>query len=199
MMPITVTARARTPSRASSSPTCGPTNSERCRVTGSVLAPLTEAWQTWRSPFSVACVLTWPASAVHSAPNTLPTSSACFIWPRSGMRMSTSREVPKFCTWTSPRCRVSTASRVLARLAAWAYCTSMSEPPVNSMEKCRPRVTRKKTAAAKVKNEMTLKTSACRMNGMSRLMRKNSMVSCSASLYSWGFQTCPMDTPLSFF
>src|SRR4051794_11606814 len=59
----------------------------------------------------------------------------------------------------------------------------MTVPPVNSIEKCRPRVARKKTAARNVSNEMTLNTSACRMNGMSRRMRKNSIVgavSCEA-------------------
>ncbi len=34
----------------------------------------------------------------------------------------------------------------------------------------------KKTATAKVRNEIALKTNAWRMNGMSRLMRKNSMM-----------------------
>ena len=61
--------------------------------------------------------------------------------------------------------------------AAWAYAASMTVPPVNSIEKCRPRVARKKTAARNVTSETTLSTSACRMNGMSRLIRKNSIVS----------------------
>jgi len=53
---------------------------------------------------------------------------------------------------------------------------STAVPPVNSMEKFRPRVTRKKTAARNVSSEMMLNTSACRMNGMSRRIRKNSMM-----------------------
>src|SRR5437763_253601 len=40
----------------------------------------------------------------------------------------------------------------------------------------RPLNTRKKTAAANVINETMLNVSACRMNGMSRVKRKNSMV-----------------------
>src|SRR5678815_5065229 len=52
----------------------------------------------------------------------------------------------------------------------------MTVPPVNSIEKCRPRVARKKTAARNVSSEMTLNTSACRMNGMSLRIRKNSIV-----------------------
>src|ERR1043165_7832364 len=51
----------------------------------------------------------------------------------------------------------------------------MTVPPVNSMEKCRPRVTRKNTAAAKVMKEMALKINACFISGRSRLMRKSSM------------------------
>src|SRR5689334_3382423 len=44
------------------------------------------------------------------------------------------------------------------------------------MEKCRPLVKRKTTESRKVINEMTLNTFACRMKGMVRLMRKNSML-----------------------
>jgi len=70
----------------------------------------------------------------------------------------------------------STTSRTLPKSAVCAYSTSSTVPPVNSTEKCRPRVIRKKTAAKKVSAEMTLNTSAWRMKGMSRRMRKNSMV-----------------------
>src|SRR5262245_54623709 len=45
------------------------------------------------------------------------------------------------------------------------------------MEKFRPRTARKPTAARKVSSEMTLKTSAYRMNGMVRRILKNSIVS----------------------
>src|SRR5215471_20712051 len=43
------------------------------------------------------------------------------------------------------------------------------------MPRLRPRATRKNTARMNVTAEMMLNTSACRMNGMSRLMRKNSI------------------------
>ena len=49
-------------------------------------------------------------------------------------------------------------------------------PPVNSIDRCRPRVARKNTAATKVNAEMALNTSAWRMKGMSLRMRKNSMI-----------------------
>src|SRR5260221_7716921 len=43
------------------------------------------------------------------------------------------------------------------------------------MEKLSPLCTRKNTAARKVMSEMTLNTSACRMNGMVRRILKNSI------------------------
>ena len=50
---------------------------------------------------------------------------------------------------------------------------------------------------------MTFNTSAWRMNGMSRRMRKNSMRSplrpCAAGGVAPGFQICPIDTDFSFF
>ena len=52
----------------------------------------------------------------------------------------------------------------------------MTVPPVNSTEKFRLRVTRKKTAAAKVRKEMTLKINACFISGKSRLIRNSSMI-----------------------
>src|SRR4028118_857772 len=85
----------------------------------------------------------------------------------------------------------------------------MTVPPVNSIEKCRPRVARKNTAARKVTSEITLKISACRMNGMSRRIRKNSILPFGdcfgeadqllAATLGPGFQTCPIDTPLRRF
>jgi len=51
----------------------------------------------------------------------------------------------------------------------------MTVPPVNSTDRCRPRVSRKNTASAKVMKEIALKINACFMKGMSFLMRKNSM------------------------
>ena len=60
--------------------------------------------------------------------------------------------------------------------AGCAYVVSTLTPPVNSIEKFSPRTTRNTTAATNVSNETTLNTSAWRMNGMSRRMRKNSML-----------------------
>src|SRR6478672_11662341 len=51
----------------------------------------------------------------------------------------------------------------------------MTVPPRKSTPRFRPLTARKMTAAMNVTNEMTLNTSACRMNGMSREMRKNSI------------------------
>src|SRR6478735_4775059 len=51
----------------------------------------------------------------------------------------------------------------------------MTMPPVNSTPRCRPRVIRNSTASTNVTAEITLNTSACRMKGISRSMRKNSM------------------------
>ena len=67
---------------------------------------------------------------------------------------------------------------------------------------------RKKTAARKVSSEMMLNTSACRMNGMSRRMRKNSMSVLSLfvvgrrrrlAMLAPGFQTWPIETSLRRF
>src|SRR5438105_10289186 len=52
----------------------------------------------------------------------------------------------------------------------------MTVPPRKSTPRFNPLVERKNTAARNMANEMTLNTSACRMNGMSRVKRKNSMV-----------------------
>ena len=83
----------------------------------------------------------------------------------------------------------------------------MTVPPVNSTDRCSPRVTRKNTAAAKVRNEMMLNTSAFSMNGMSRRILKNSTDVSLSGPYSAlviapsasGRHTVPMDTVLSFF
>jgi len=180
MMPTTTKASAFRPSSASSLPTCGPTNSLRVSLSGSVMLPLLPASQTWRlmlSPLSVViCTgLTRPPSAAHSWAKTRPTTSFCLTPSRSGRRISTSREVPNFCTCTSPKFIASTVVRTRAMSALWAYSVSMTVPPVNSIDRCSPRVSRKNTASANVAKEMMLNTSACRMNGMSRRRRKNSM------------------------
>src|SRR5436190_5901299 len=51
----------------------------------------------------------------------------------------------------------------------------MTVPPRKSTPRFRPLTARKMTAAMNVTSEMMLNTSACRMNGMSREMRKNSI------------------------
>jgi hypothetical protein len=51
----------------------------------------------------------------------------------------------------------------------------MTVPPVNSIDRCSPLWNRKNTAATKVSAEITLKTNAWRMKGISLLMRKSSM------------------------
>src|ERR1700712_2662678 len=50
----------------------------------------------------------------------------------------------------------------------------MTVPPVNSTDRCSPLENRKNTAARNVTSEITLKTSAFSMNGMSRRILKNS-------------------------
>src|SRR5437868_11479049 len=55
------------------------------------------------------------------------------------------------------------------------------------MDRCSPLVKRKNTASKKVTSEMTLNTSACRMNGMSRRIRKNSMSDPCSSSQGSGF------------
>ena len=69
----------------------------------------------------------------------------------------------------------STVARTRSTSAACVYWASITVPPVNSIDRCRPRVVRKNTAAAKVMNEIALKTNAWRMNGMSRRILKNSI------------------------
>src|SRR4051812_35877276 len=66
-------------------------------------------------------------------------------------------------------------ARIFSRSVACWYFNSITVPPVNSTDRCSPRWNRKNTAATKVNAEITLNTSAWRMNGMSFLMRKNSM------------------------
>ena len=133
-------------------------------------------------PGAVACLLRRAVLGLHSASNTLPTSSACLTScaPAGGSARRAR------CRSSAPARRRSPAPATVPRTfrcrPAARRRTSITVPPVNSIEKCRPRVTRKNTAARKVSNEMTLNTSACRMNGMSRWMRKNSIClsSCSA-------------------
>src|SRR5690606_32366950 len=64
---------------------------------------------------------------------------------------------------------------------------SMTVPPVNSIDRCRPRVNRKNTAARNTTIDTALSIFAWRMKGISFLMRKNSIIS-SRSGYPWG---CP--------
>ena len=98
---------------ASSSPTCGPTNSLRDSRTGSALPARTPARR--RSPcrsrlagddLSALGLAQLAEDAAHDV--------AFLTSPRSGRRISTSREVPKFCTCTSPK---PSASTVRAHLA----------------------------------------------------------------------------------
>src|SRR3546814_14564097 len=51
----------------------------------------------------------------------------------------------------------------------------MTVPPVNSIDRWKPRARMKNTAARNVTRLMMFSTSAWRMNGMVRWMRKNSM------------------------
>ena len=66
-------------------------------------------------------------------------------------------------------------SRMGSMATGCAKLTSIRVPPVNSTDKCRPRLKRKNTAAKKVINEIALNTKAWRMNGMSLRILKNSM------------------------
>ncbi len=52
----------------------------------------------------------------------------------------------------------------------------MIVPPRKSTPRFKPLVARKNTASRNVTSEITLNVSACRMNGMSRLILKNSIV-----------------------
>src|SRR4029453_17786272 len=52
----------------------------------------------------------------------------------------------------------------------------MTVPPRKSTPRLSPRVARKNTASTNVTSEITLNTSAWRMNGMSRVNLKNSMM-----------------------
>ena len=68
-------------------------------------------------------------------------------------------------------------SRLVAGVgAALQNLSSITVPPVKSTPRCRPRMPSAPTAIRNVASEMMLNTSACRMNGMSRLILKNSMV-----------------------
>src|SRR5260364_105020 len=60
--------------------------------------------------------------------------------------------------------------------AGCGYWTSSTVPPVNSMDRCSPRLSRKKMAAMNVSSEMMLIISARCMNGISFRKRKNSMI-----------------------
>src|SRR4030066_341827 len=71
----------------------------------------------------------------------------------------------------------------------------MTVPPVKSTPKLSPRVARKNTASRNVITEITLNTSAWRMNGMSLRILKNSMA-CIVRCQSSGFRRCTSLFPL---
>ncbi len=93
MMPMTTKASAFRPSAASSCPTWGPTNSVRRNSTSG------EAAFSACSTCSLCCAEVLPCC--------------------TGRRISTSREVPKFCTWASPKPSEPTVLRTWARSAVW--------------------------------------------------------------------------------
>src|SRR5437763_6516587 len=93
----------------------------------------------------------------------------------SGRRMSAVFELPKLCAEYSPSPSLSMAPRTRLKSTACSYATSMTVPPRKSTPRLSPRVARNSTAARNVINDMTLNTSACRMNGISRVKRKNSI------------------------
>src|ERR1700756_5094503 len=94
----------------------------------------------------------------------------------SGRRISAVLELPKLCAEYSPRPSLSIAPRTRLKSTACSYATSITVPPRKSTPRFNPRVARNNTAARNVISEMTLNTSACRMNGMSRVNLKNSIV-----------------------
>ena len=102
-------------------------------------------------------------------------NSAVVLPLAAGMRISTSRAEPKFCTCTSLIPKAAMRSRMGSMATGCAKLTSIKVPPVNSTERCRPRLKRKNTAAKKVSKEIALNTKAWRMNGMSLRILKNSM------------------------
>ena len=93
MMPSTTKASALRPSVASSSPTCGPTNSVRRSVAVSSCA------------FSAAITLSLCCAEL---------TPFC-----AGSRISTSREVPKFCTCTSVKPWFATVLRRVSTSTLW--------------------------------------------------------------------------------
>jgi hypothetical protein len=115
--------------------------------------------------------------------------SPCF----TGSRISTSVEVPKFCTAASLKPIWATVSLIWPRFGACGYLSSITVPPVKSTPRCNPRIPSAPTAIRNVSSEITLKISAWRMKGMSRWILKNSIYApdfaCAA-----GFQTCPIET-----
>ena len=121
MMPMTTKASALAPSCASSLPTCGPTASLRDSRTGST-EPAMQTCALVGLPASAAVsrVVTAPPSALQSSKKTRAVSSPCFKSARTGTRIMTSRELPKFCTRTSPRPRPCTVVLILAMSAGCA-------------------------------------------------------------------------------
>ena len=128
-----------------------------------------QAVWAWCSP----CAVTWsvvravPFSARHR-PSKARTDVVSEPVPAViGRRISTSLAVPNVlasgCSKPAPR----SDSRMRSRLAACGYFTSTTVPPLNSIDRCRPLVARKNTAATNVSADTTLKIVAKRMNGMS--------------------------------
>jgi hypothetical protein len=93
----------------------------RCSLTGSS-ALVEQTGRVETSPFSLVTsrVLTAPLSALQRLSNTAPTTSVCLMPFASGNRMITSRELPKFCTCTSPKLSFATVSRIFSTSAVCA-------------------------------------------------------------------------------
>src|SRR5260364_374468 len=150
-MPMTTHSSASRPLTASSLPICGPTNSTRCS--------------------RAAC-----GGCAFSASMTCALCRAEDSPGVNGRRINTSLEVPKVCTCASRKPSAFSVARMGSSCAGCGYWTSSTVPPVNSMDRCSPRLSRKKMAAMNVSVEMMLNISARCMNGISFLKRKNSMI-----------------------
>ena len=84
--------------------------------------------------------------------------------------------MPKLCTWKSPQPSRLIEARIFSRSAGARYDTSITVPPVNSIDRFSPRKIRKPTAIRNVMAEAALKYSEYRMNGIVLRIRKNSIV-----------------------
>ena len=129
----------------------------------------------------------------------------------SGSRMSAVSERPKLCAENSPRFSLSIAARTRLKSTGWPYVTSITVPPRKSTPMFKPMVARKITASRNVTADTTLNASACRMNGMSCWILKNSMCfPCfdsdrrgyafvgAVGAVPVGCHTCPMEILSSF-